>query len=122
MELHLEYNEDHIKSFYNFIHQVRNNLGGVIMHLIIPPGYINLMYDINLEKEEEKDFYLLGHYHQFRFKVYVDNSLLNDVYLICNDGIEKIKVILHGPGSIFDVSVGTSTGNNEVKNSNPNPP
>ena len=119
MELHLEHNEDHVKSFYDFIHQIRNNLGGVIMYLIIPPGYRHLMYDMSLN-QEEKDFYLLGHYHQFRFKVYVDKSLLDEVYLVCNDGIEKIKVILHGPGSIFDGSVGTSTGNNEVKDSNSN--
>lgn len=78
----------------NFLVDTRDNLGGLIMYLIIPPSFTDLMSDVLVEeKPTNTDFYLYGWYDQFKFAVYVDETLQDSFYLVCNAKIIKVKVI-----------------------------
>jgi hypothetical protein len=85
---------DKILFFKNFIHDARNSLGGLILSIIIPPKFIHLMSNVLLETHpSDTEFYLYGWYEQHRFPIYVDETLIDDVYLICNCKNMKLNIV-----------------------------
>ena len=80
--------------FQAFLNGIRDKSGGLVMSLIIPPAYKDLMLNPKLEDslDESLDFYLYGWYNQFNFPIYVDKSLTDTIYLIGNHKSNKIKV------------------------------
>jgi len=80
--------------FKNVIYDARNRLGGLIMSIIISPNLVHLMSDVELEqKPSNTEFYLYGWYEQCKFAIYVDETLNDVVYLICNYKNMKLHII-----------------------------
>lgn len=91
MELDLKV--DKVKAFQDFILEERNKCGGVIISIIIPPNLKDVMFNVKQEAESNEDFYLYGWYNQFRFQIYVDNTLTDNFYVIGNYKTLKFKVL-----------------------------
>lgn len=85
---------DKVTGFQKFLYEIRDKSGGLVMSLIIPPVYKDLMFNPKLEEgiDETKDFYLYGWYNQHTFPIYVDNSLTDSIYVVCNLWSNKVKV------------------------------
>ncbi len=85
---------DKVTGFQKFLYELRDKSGGLVMSLIIPPAYRDLMLNPKLEDplDETQDFYLYGWYNQHSFPIYVDKTLTDTIYLIGNNKSNKIKV------------------------------
>lgn len=85
---------DKVVGFQKFLYEVRDKSGGLVMSLIIPPSYKDLMFNPKLEEplDETQDFYLYGWYNQHSFPIYVDASLTDTVYIVCNLWSRKVKI------------------------------
>lgn len=80
--------------FKNVIFNARNRLGGLIMSIIIPPSLTHLMTDVELEeKPSNTEFYLYGWFEKHKFSIYIDETLNDDIYLICNYKNMKFHII-----------------------------
>jgi len=78
--------------FKNFILNARNSLGGLILYIIIPPNLVYLMLDVVMEeKPSNTEFYLYGWCRQFT--IYIDETLVDNIYLICNTKNMKVNII-----------------------------
>lgn len=86
-------NENKVEILHKFIEEQISSLGGLVMALIIPPKFEDMMLDFNkTAAEPESDFYIAGWYNCFEFPVYIDVKLENELYLIGNAKIFKVKV------------------------------
>lgn len=93
--LDLANNPDKVKAFQDFVFKIRDDCGGIIMHLVIPPSLKSLMHNLKTEEgfDETNEFYLWGWYDGFKFTVYVDKTLIDSVIVFCNYKAAKIKVL-----------------------------
>ena len=89
---------DKVQGFQKFLYELRYQSGGLVMSLIIPPAYKDLMLNTNIEGviDESQDFYLYGYYNQHSFPIYVDKSLTDHIYMIGNVKTSKVKVVSNG--------------------------
>jgi len=85
---------DKVTGFQAFLNGIRDKSGGLVMSLIIPEAYKDLMLNPKIEDllDESTDFYLYAWYNQHGFPIYVDKSLTDTIYLIGNNKSNKIKV------------------------------
>lgn len=93
MTLDLTNETEKIVAFRKFIMSARNDLGGMINSILIPPDFIEYMSNVSLEPKLDAPFYLYGWYEQFRFTIYIDETLKDNFYLICNRKNIKVNVI-----------------------------
>jgi hypothetical protein len=90
--LDLSQAQDKATVFKDYILEARNSLGGVIVSLIIPEAFRDLIpYPVEGEPPND-DFYALGYYNRFSFITYVDKTLTDCVCLVCNMKTKKFKV------------------------------
>jgi hypothetical protein len=89
---------DKVTGFQAFLYGIRDKSGGLIMSLIIPPTYKDLMLNPKIEEllDESSEFYLYGWYNQNGFPIYIDKTLTDSIYLIGNYKSNKIKVTSNG--------------------------
>lgn len=89
---------DKVQGFQKFLYEIRDKSGGLVMSLIIPPAYKDLMLNPKIEEiiDESKDFYLYGWYNQHGFPIYVDKILTDSIYIVGNNKSNKIKVVGNG--------------------------
>lgn len=89
---------DKVQGFQKFLYELRDKNGGLVMSLIIPPAYKDLMLNTNIEVviDESQDFYLYGYYNRHGFPIYVDKSLTDHIYMIGNTKTTKVKVVSNG--------------------------
>lgn len=85
---------DKVQGFQKFLYEIRDKSGGLVMSLIIPVAYKDLMLNPKIENliDESKDFYLYGWYNQHSFPIYIDKSLTDSIYIIGNLWSNKIRV------------------------------
>lgn len=90
---------DKVTGFQLFLNDIRDKSGGLVMSLIIPEFYKDLMLNPKLEDplDESQDFYLYAWYNQHSFPIYVDKSLTDTIYLIGNNKSNKFRVTNNGP-------------------------
>lgn len=94
-EIDLTGKENKAKFLCDYLYELRDRCGGLIMFLLIPPAFKELMYNVKTEPSipESDHFYFYGYYDVLRGDIYVDTSLTEWVYLVGNTKTVKIKVI-----------------------------
>ncbi len=83
-----------LEDFKNLVYELRNKFGGMIIAMIIPRSLTHLMYNVEIVAEDSKDeFFQYGYWNKFGNAIFIDKTLTDQVYLICNTNSIKLKVI-----------------------------